>query len=44
MEPAMALQLAGLWYRDLACLAWGADDLVRHTDRFEQLRADRLIP
>jgi DNA polymerase-3 subunit delta' len=36
----LALQTVSLWYRDLACLAWGADDLVRHTDRFEQLRAD----
>jgi DNA polymerase-3 subunit delta' len=35
-----ALQLAGLWYRDLACLAAGAEELVHNTDRLEQLRAD----
>jgi DNA polymerase-3 subunit delta' len=29
-----------LWFADLAHLAWGAEDLVRHCDRLEQLRAD----
>jgi DNA polymerase-3 subunit delta' len=29
----LALQLAGLWYRDLACLLWEAPELVAHTDR-----------
>jgi DNA polymerase III subunit delta' len=32
-----ALQLAGLWYRDLACVAAGAPELVHHTDRLEAL-------
>src|SRR4051794_1462999 len=35
-----ALQLVGLWYRDLACLAAGADELVLAADRLEELRAD----
>jgi DNA polymerase-3 subunit delta' len=35
-----ALQLVGLWYRDLACLAADAEELVLATDRLEQLRAD----
>jgi DNA polymerase-3 subunit delta' len=35
-----ALQLAGLWYRDLACLAADAEELVLATDRLEELRAD----
>ncbi len=34
------LGLAGLWYRDLACLAAGADDLVHNCDRLEELAAD----
>jgi DNA polymerase III subunit delta' len=34
------LQLAGLWYRDLACIAAGAPELVHHTDRADELRAD----
>ncbi len=37
----LALQLVGLWYADIALLAWGADDLVRHLDRRSQLEADR---
>jgi DNA polymerase III subunit delta' len=36
----LGLQLVSLWYADLAHLAWGAEDLVRNTDRLEQLRAD----
>ncbi len=36
----LALQLVALWYADLACLAWGAEDLVRHGDRIAELRAD----
>jgi DNA polymerase III subunit delta' len=36
----LALQSVSLWYADLACLAWGAEDLVRHSDRLEQLRSD----
>jgi DNA polymerase III subunit delta' len=35
-----ALQLAGLWYRDLACIQAGAPELVFHADRTEQLRED----
>ena len=35
-----ALQLAALWYRDLACLAAGAEELALATDRLEELRAD----
>jgi DNA polymerase-3 subunit delta' len=35
-----ALQLVGLWYRDLACIAADAEELVLATDRLEQLRAD----
>src|SRR5262249_19520406 len=35
-----ALQLIGLWYRDLACVAAGAEDLVHHSDRLDALRAD----
>ena len=36
----LALQLVGLWYADLAVLAWDAEELVRHSDRVEELRAD----
>jgi DNA polymerase-3 subunit delta' len=35
-----ALQLTGLWLRDVACLAAGAEDLVHHSDRLEPLRED----
>ncbi|MFN8132113.1 MAG: hypothetical protein U0R70_11255 [Solirubrobacteraceae bacterium] len=31
--------MAGQWYRDLACLAWGAEELVHATDRLGALRA-----
>ena len=34
------LQLAGLWYRDLACVAAGAPELAHHTDRAAELAAD----
>ncbi len=36
----LALQVVSLWYADLACLAWGVDELVRNADRLEELRAD----
>jgi DNA polymerase-3 subunit delta' len=36
----LALQVAALWYADLAALAWDADELVRNTDRIGELRAD----
>lgn len=35
----LALQLVSLWFADLACLSWGAQDLVRHCDRLAQLTA-----
>ena len=35
----LALQLVALWFADLACLGWGAEDLVRHSDRLAELRA-----
>src|SRR5918996_375861 len=35
-----ALQLVGLWYRDLACVTAGAEELVHHSDRIEPLRED----
>ena len=35
-----ALQLTGLWYRDLACVAAGAPDLVHHADRGDALAED----
>ena len=36
----LALQVAALWYADLAALAWGAEELVRNTDRIGELQAD----
>ena len=36
----LGLQLVALWFTDLACLAWGAEDLVRHSDRLAELTAD----
>jgi hypothetical protein len=35
-----ALELAGLWFRDVACVADGAPELAHATDRAEELRAD----
>ena len=34
------LQLAGLWYRDLACVAAGAPELAHHADRAQELAED----
>jgi DNA polymerase-3 subunit delta' len=34
------LQLAGLWYRDLACVAAGAPELTFHQDRAQELAED----
>ena len=34
------LQLAGLWYRDLACVAAGAPELAHHADRSAELAED----
>ena len=36
----LALGLTGLWYRDVACVAWGAPDLACHTDRSSELERD----
>ena len=36
----LALQVVALWYADLACLAWGAEDLIRNVDRGAALEAD----
>jgi DNA polymerase-3 subunit delta' len=35
-----ALQLAELWYRDLACMAAGAPELAHHADRADALAED----
>jgi DNA polymerase-3 subunit delta' len=35
-----ALELAGLWFRDVACMADGAPELVHATDRVDELRSD----
>ena len=39
----LALQVVALWYADLACLAWGAGDLIRNVDRWTGARV-RLGP
>ncbi len=36
----LGLQVAALWLRDLACIAWGAGELVHHADRAEALAQD----
>jgi DNA polymerase-3 subunit delta' len=36
----LALQLVSLWFADLAFLAYGAEELVRHRDRTVELEAD----
>ena len=36
----LALQVAALWYADLARVAWGGDDLVRNVDRRAELESD----
>jgi len=36
----LALQLVELWYSDLACLAWGARDVVRNVDRLPELESE----
>ncbi|MGI8428660.1 MAG: hypothetical protein ACR2OB_05015 [Solirubrobacteraceae bacterium] len=35
----LALQLVALWFIDLICLSWGAEELVRHVDRRAELAA-----
>jgi DNA polymerase-3 subunit delta' len=36
----LGLQVAGLWLRDVACVAWGAPELVCHLDRAEAVADD----
>jgi DNA polymerase-3 subunit delta' len=36
----LSLQLVELWFWDLACLQWHADELVRNCDRRSELAAD----
>jgi len=36
----LGLQLTSLWLRDVACVAWGAEDLVHHVDRGAALAQD----
>ena len=36
----LALQVAALWFADLASLAWGAEELARNVDRTAELEAD----
>jgi DNA polymerase-3 subunit delta' len=36
----LGLQLAALWLRDVACVGWGAAELVGNVDRAEVLAAD----
>ena len=36
----LGLQLVSLWFADLACLAYGADELVRNRDRAAELADD----
>jgi DNA polymerase-3 subunit delta' len=36
----LGLQITSLWFADLACLAWEAEDLVRNADRVAELTAD----
>jgi DNA polymerase III subunit delta' len=36
----LGLQLSGLWLRDVACVAWGAERLVHHVDRAAALAED----
>jgi DNA polymerase-3 subunit delta' len=36
----LGLTLAALWYRDVACVAWGAPELAFHADRADELAAD----
>jgi DNA polymerase-3 subunit delta' len=36
----LGLQLSSLWLRDVACVAWGAEDLVHHVDRAAALSED----
>jgi DNA polymerase III subunit delta' len=39
----LGLQVAALWFADLAALAWGAEELVRNVDRPAELEADQGV-
>ena len=39
----LGLQVVSLWYADLACLAWGAEDLVRNSDRATELKESESV-
>ena len=34
------IDIVALWFADLACLGWGADELVRNRDRLTELASD----
>lgn len=36
----LCLQLSALWLRDVACVAWGAPELIHHIDRADVVTAD----
>jgi len=36
----LGLQVAALWFRDVACVVWGTPELVHHVDRAEALAQD----
>ena len=36
----LGLQVAALWFRDVACVVWGTPELVHHVDRTEALAQD----
>jgi DNA polymerase-3 subunit delta' len=40
----LELQLVALWFADLASLAWGAEELIRHSDRRSDLTEDAQAP
>jgi DNA polymerase-3 subunit delta' len=40
----LALQVATLWFTDLGCVEWGAEDLVRNRDRRGELAHDASPP
>ncbi|MBB4661561.1 ATP-binding protein [Conexibacter arvalis] len=36
----LGLQIASLWFRDVACLVWSTPELLHHTDRVDALQQD----
>lgn len=36
----LGLQIASLWFRDVACLLWNTPELIHHSDRLDVLRQD----